>query len=143
MTTTAIAGYGSQLSYSTNGTSYTQVAQLKKIMPRGSKQMIVDQTNLLTTGNGDAPLAARFSSGELELEGVLSPQNASQLALGTYHASLTLLYWKVLLSDGVTTWTFQGYLSEFVPFTIDVAKAMGFSAKIRVWGALTGPGGTA
>jgi hypothetical protein len=141
--TQAIIGPGSKLMYSTDGTHFTTVAQLRKFSPSGSKQMIVDQTNILTVGNSDAPLAARFSSGEISMDGVLNPQSGSQTQLGIFHASLTLLFWKVLLSDNVTVWTFQGFLSQFVPFDVEVAKAMAFSAKIRIWGALTGPGGTA
>lgn len=143
MTSTAFPGYGSKLSYSIDGTHYTTVAQLRKVMPQGSKQTIVDQTNILTAGNSAAPLASRFDSGEISLEGVLSPGDGSQLQLGAMHAGLTLVYWKLLLADGIATWSFQGFLSEFVPFTVDVAKAMGFTAKIRVWGVLTGPAGAA
>jgi hypothetical protein len=141
MTTTAIPGYGSKLSCSLDGSTYTAVAQLRKITPQGSKQTVVDQTNILTPGNGAAPLAARFDSGEINLEGVLAPADGSQIELGTVHANLTLAWWKLLLSDGITVWTWRGFLSEFVPFTIEVAKAMGFTAKIRVQGALTGPAG--
>jgi hypothetical protein len=135
-------GYGSKLSFSLDNVTYTTVAQLRKITPQGSKQTMVDQTNILTAGNATAPLALRFDSGEISMDGVLIPEDGSQLQLGTLHAGLTLTYWKVLLSDGVTTWSFRGFLSEFVPFTVDVAKAMAFTAKIRVWGALTGPSGT-
>ena len=143
MTSIAYPGVGSKLLCSTDGTHFTTIAQLRKFSPSGSKQMIVDQTNILTAGNSDAPLAARFSSGEFSMDGVLNPQDGSQIQLGEFHAALTLLYWKVLLADGITVWTFQGFLSEFVTFTVEVAKAMAFSAKIRVWGALTGPGGIA
>jgi hypothetical protein len=141
--TVAIPTYGSKLSYSTDGVHYTTVAQLRKFSLQGSKQTIVDQTNILSAGNASAPLAVRFDSGEASMDGVLSPADGTQLALGTYHASLTLLFWKLVLSDGVTTWTFQGFLSEFVPWLLDIAKAVTFSAKIRISGALTGPAGTA
>jgi hypothetical protein len=143
MPTLAIPSVGGDLSYSTDGVHYTTVAQVRKLTPQGSKQVIVDQTNLLTAGNGDAPLAARYASGEISLDGVLSPENSSQLAMGTLHAALTLVDWKLTLSDGVTVWTWQGFLSEFVPWVLDFAKAVAFSAKIRVFGALTGPAGTA
>jgi hypothetical protein len=141
--TTAIASYGSHLSYSTDGVHYTTVAQIRKLTPQASKQTIVDQTNILTPGNAAAPLAARFDSGEIQIDGVLSPEDSSQLALGTLHAALTLVYWKLLLSDGVSTWTWQGFVSEYVPWVLDVAKAVVFTAKIRVSGVLTGPAGAA
>ena len=138
-----IASVGSKLSFSLDNVHFTQVAQLRKFKGPQSKQMIVDQTNILTAGNSDAPLAARFSSGEAEMDGVAKPQSSSQLTLGQLHANLTLVYWQMLLSDGITIWSWQGYVSEYLPFDLDVMKAVVFSGKIRVWGALTGPLGTA
>ena len=141
--TTAIASVGSKLSFSLDGVTYTQVAQLRKFKGPQSKQVIVDQTNILTAGNGDAPLAARYSTGEAQMDGVVSPQSSSQLTLGQLHANLMLGYWQLLESDGITLWSWRGYVSEYLPFDLDVMKAIAFTAKIRVWGALTGPLGTA
>lgn len=143
MPSTAIPTLGSKLSYSTDGVHYTTVAQLRKFQGPQSKQTIVDQTNILTAGNGDAPLPVRFSSGEASMDGVLIPQNGSQLGLGALHAALTVVNWKLLLSDGVTIWTWLGSVSEYKPFDLDIAKAIVFAAKIRIVGALTGPLGTA
>jgi hypothetical protein len=140
---TGIPGVGSRLSFSLDGVHYTSVAQIRKFQGPQSKQAFVDQTNILTAGNGDAPLPVRFSSGEAQIDGVLSPQNSSQLTLGQLHANLTLVYWQLLLADGITMWSWQGYVSEFKPFDIDTMKAVLFSAKIRVAGALTGPLGVA
>jgi hypothetical protein len=141
--TITLASVGTRLQMSTDNVHFTTVAQLRKITPQGSKQTIVDQTNILTAGNSDAPLAVRYTSGEIDLDGVLSPQNSSQLTLGQLHAALTLVYWQALFPDGITVWTWQGFVSEYKPFDIDVMKAMLFSAKIRIWGAFTGPLGTA
>jgi hypothetical protein len=140
---TGIAGVGSKLSYSIDGVHFTPVAQLRKFKGPQSKQEIVDQTNLLTAGNGDAPLPVRFSSGEAQMDGIVIPQNGSQLALGQLHASLAVVSWQLLLSDGVTIWSWTGSVSEYLPFDIDVMKAVVFTAKIRIGGALTGPLGTA
>jgi hypothetical protein len=142
-TSAAVVGVGSRLSFSLNGVTYTSLAQIRKFQGPQSKQTIVDQTNILTPGNGDAPLAARFSSGEAQIDGVVIPQNSSQLTLGQLHANLTLAWWQLLLADGVTVWKWQGFVSEYLPFTLDTMKATLFSAKIRVWGALNGPLGTA
>jgi hypothetical protein len=142
MSSSAIVGVGSKLSYSTDNVHFTKVAQLRKFKGPNSKQTIVDQTNILTAGNGDAPLPARYSAGEAEMDGVVIPQDSSQLTLGQLHANLTIVYWQLLESDGVTLWSWQGSVSEFQPFDIDVMKAVAFTAKIRVWGALTGPLGT-
>jgi hypothetical protein len=141
--TQSIVSIGSKLQFSTDNVHFTAVAQLRKAKPVGSKQTIVDQTNILTDPSGDAPYAARVSAGELQMDGVLSPQDSSQLTLGQLHVQRTLAWWKVLLSDGITVWTFQGFVSEYLPFDLDVMKAVAFSAKIRISGALTGPLGAA
>jgi len=137
--TTAVVSIGSKLSFSLDNVHFTKVAQIRKFQGPNSKQTIVDQTNLLTAGNGDAPLAVRFSSGEAQMDGIVSPQSSSQLTLGQLHASLTVVYWQLLLSDGVTVWSWIGSVSEYKPWDLDVLKAVVFSAKIRIAGALTSP----
>jgi len=127
---------------SASGTTFTPVAQLKSIVPQGSKQTIVDQTNVLTPDNFDRPLAVLVTGGEIEIEGVLDPQNTGILQLGTAHASLALYSFQLVLSDG-TEYTFQGLVSEYVPFSVTYDKYIGFTAKIRISGALTGPAGQA
>jgi hypothetical protein len=143
VTSSASACYGSKLEYTSDGVHYTKVAQLRKIVPDGSKQTIVDQTNILTAGNGSAPLAVRFNSGEIAIDGVLAPGDGSQLALGTLHATLAVVTWRITYPDGESTYVFLGSVSEYKPFDIDVKKAMTFSAKIRVAGAFTSPAGAA
>lgn len=137
--TTAVVSIGSKLSFSLDNVHFTKVAQIRKFQGPNSKQTIVDQTNLLTAGNGDAPLAVRFSSGEAQMDGIVSPQSSSQLTLGQLHASLTVVYWQLLLSDGITVWSWIGSVSEYKPWDLDVLKAVVFSAKIRIAGALTSP----
>lgn len=143
MTTKAYPGYGAKLQTTTDGTDYFSIAQLQKILPSGSKQTTTDQTNLLTPDNFERPLAVLIDGGQIDIAGVLDPQNGSQLSLGTLHANLTLASWKLLLSDGVTTYSFNAYVSEYVPFTVQLSKALGFSAKLTVVGAMTGPAGAA
>jgi hypothetical protein len=137
-------GYGSKLFMSPSGAvgSFSAVAQLKSIVPQGSKQTVVDQTNILTPDNFSRPLAVRVDSGEINVEGVLDPANAQILQLGTAHASLQLYFFQLVLPDG-TQWTFQGLVIEFVPFSVAYNKFLSFSAKIRVSGALAGPAGNA
>ena len=142
MSTKAIVGVGSKLSYSTDDVTFTALAQLQRFKPSGSKQAMVDQTNILTPQPFTAPLAARVDSGEVDLAGVLDPSNGSQLALGQLHVNRTLAWWKVLLSDGVTTWTFQAYVEQYVPFDVAHDKFVPFTAKLRIVGGLTGPIGT-
>lgn len=138
MTTNASPGYGSKLYYSTDDVTWISIAQLKKFSPVGSKQNMVDQTNLRSPGAFTQPLAAQVDTGELEIEGVYKSGDSSQLTLGQLHAQLTLTYFKVVLSDA-TAWTFQGFVSEFKPWDVEYNKHIPFSAKLRVAGAITNP----
>lgn len=140
--TNARPGYGSKFFMSSDDVTFTPVAQLKSFVSRGSRQSIVDQTNVLTPDNFSRPLAVRIDSGEIELVGVLDPANTGILQLGMAHASLALYYFQIVLSDG-TEYSFQGLVSEYVPFDVTYNKAIAFRAKIRISGALTGPAGVA
>lgn len=143
--TQSIVSLGAALSVNASSSvgPFLKIAQLRSVKPAGSKQIMLDQTNILTPGNGDAPLPARYASGEISLDGVVSPQDSSQLTLGQLHANLTQAWWQLLLADGITLWTFQGSVSEYVPWSLDVNKAVVFSAKIRIIGGFTSPLGTA
>jgi hypothetical protein len=141
--TIAIPGYGSKLQLQ-NGSAWLTIAQLRKMSPSGdgSKQNMLDQTNILTAGNGCAPIPGRVDAGEYDIEGVVIPTNSSQLELGTLHYAGTLAQWQLLLSDGVTTWTFLAYVSTYKPFDIPAGdKAVIFAARLRVSGTQTGPAG--
>lgn len=140
--TNARPGYGSKLFMSSNGSAYTPVAQLKSFVPQGSRQTVVDQTNVLTPDNFSRPLAVRVDSGDIDLSGVLDPVNSGILQLGTAHAALALYYFKVILTDG-TEYDFQGLVMEYVPFSVTYNKFIGFSAKVRISGGMTGPAGIA
>lgn len=85
----------------------------------------------------------QIDGGQIDIAGVLDPANGSQLELGTLHANLTLGTWRILLSDGITVYQFNAYVAEYVPFTVQLSKALGFSAKLTVVGAMTGPAGAA
>lgn len=141
--TIAIAGFGSKLSLTQDGTDYTTVAQLQRITPAGSKQQMVDRTNILTPDNFTRRLPVRVECDELDLAGVLSPQDGSQLLLGSLHASLQVVAWKLLLADGMTYYTFSGSVSEFVPWQIVYNKFVPFKAKLALIGGMSGPQGLA
>jgi hypothetical protein len=141
--TKAKPGYGSKLFMSTTNSNFTPVAQLQRFAPSTvSKQTEVDRTNVLTPDNFARPFPVRVDSGDLELVGILDPANTQILQLGQAHAALTLCYFMIVLTDG-TQYTFQGYVSEYSPFSVSYNKAIGFSAKIRVAGGFTGPMGSA
>lgn len=140
--TWAIPGRGTRLFMSADAKNYVGVAQLKSIVPTGSRQTHVDQTNVSTPDNFTRPLAVRVDSGEIDVQGVLDPQNTDILQLGTAHASLAIYFCRLVLSDG-TEYDFQAFVAEYVPFTVQHNKAIAFSAKLRISGSFTGPAGVA
>lgn len=140
--THAFAGRGTRIFMSADGVKWKPIAQLKTFVPQGSKQQIVDQTNILTPDNFTRQLAARVDSGDISMSGVLDPTNSDILQLGVAHANLAAYFFKVVLTDG-TEYDFQALVSEYVPFGVEHNKFIGFSAKLRVTGAFTGPAGSA
>jgi hypothetical protein len=142
VTTLTSPSLGSKFLASTDNVHFWAIAQLQRFVPSGSKQTIVDQTNILTPDNFTRSLAVRVDSGEIDMVGILDPQNPNILQLGQLHANLTLAFFKIVLTDG-TTYTFQGFVAEYVPFSVDHKKALGFTCKVRVSGAYSGPLGNA
>lgn len=140
--TWASPGYGSKIFMSTDGVKYQPVAQLKSFIPQGSKQTVLDQTNVLTPDSFSRPLAVMVDSGEIELQGVLDPQNSGILQLGSAHVSLAVCFFKIVLADG-TEYDFQALVTDYVPFSVTYNKFISFSARLRVSGAFAGPGGRA
>jgi hypothetical protein len=128
-------GRGSQLSYSTDAVTYFAIPQLQSFDPSGSKQTMVEQKNLLSGDAFTHPLATEVDAGEIQLSGLLNPQNPMYAAIAGFHAALTLLYWRVQLVDG-SRYNFQAYVSEFKPFGVKINKLNVWSAKLRVVGAL-------
>jgi hypothetical protein len=138
MSSTAYLGYGSLLQVLI-GTTYTPVAQLKKFAPAGSKQTMVDQTNLRSSGPFTQPFAAQLDSGEIPIEGVYQG-DASQLYMAQLHGQMTLASFRVTLSDG-TVWTFSAFVAELKPWDVTYNKAIAFSVKLRIAGGITPPSG--
>ena len=131
----AYPGYGSSLSMSPDGgNTFTRIAQLKSFEPQGSKTILVDSSSITDPDNFTRPLAVRIEAGEIALDGVLIPSNASQLSLGSAQAELELNTFLIVLTDG-TQYIFQAYVTEYIPFKVKVKNAITFSAKLTVVGA--------
>ena len=133
---TGYSGRGTLLSYSADNVTFTSLGQLQQFEHGGSKQTIVDQTNITTPENFTRALAVRVDAGEFDLTGVLNPQDPTYLALEQFHVANTLVYWKARLVDG-SSFTFQAFVSEFKAFSAKVMKIYTWSAKLRLSGGLT------
>lgn len=130
-------GRGTVLSFSPDGVTWTAVPQLQQFEPDGSKQAMVDQTNLNSPGNFTQPYAVQVDAGEITFSGIYSGATA-QVLLGSYHASMTLLYWQALLLDG-SLYSFLAFVSEFKPFSVKWNKYNTWSGKLRIVGGMQTP----
>ena len=130
----AVAGYGAKLYYSLDQATYFNVVQLQRIAPAGSKQRMVDQTNLRTPDNFTRPFPVQVDSGDIEVTGVYSG-DTSQFALARYHGSMQLVYFRLVLSDS-STYLFAAYVSEFKLWEITYSKFIPFTGKLRIVGGI-------
>lgn len=136
MSTVAYQGRGSSLQTSPDGSSFTTVAQLQKFSFGGMKSTLEDITNLSSPTAFKEVLPTIVDPGDVSFNGILDPQNASINNLSTLLQNRTLEYFKILLTDG-TAITFQGYVTEYVPADVDYSKAILFSGKVSITGAVT------
>lgn len=93
----ALPSRGAALQVSTDGVTWTAVAQLRTITPSGKRTEIVDQTNLLTRGNFKAKLAVQVDSGGVSYDGVLNPNDAGVNLLSSLQDALTPATFRIVL----------------------------------------------
>jgi hypothetical protein len=139
MTTTAYPGYGSKLaSGGTAGTTYTNVAQLKKCSFSGLKAEFDDITNLDSPSLFKEWMKTVVDGDTVTFDGVMNPADPTTQALLTNLAASganSLYYWKITLTNG-STLVFQGYVQE-MKFNVEYNKAITFSGGIKVVGNIT------
>jgi hypothetical protein len=131
-------GRGTQLLWSLDNINFTPVAQLQQFEPTGSKQTLVDQTNLSTPGNFTVYQAVQADGGEIDFAGLLNPGDYTYLTLGQLHGNLVAAFWQARLVDG-SVFSFQAFVSEFKPFTVKWNKLYTFSGKLRLTGGFQSP----
>lgn len=136
MPSTAIAGRGSQLQRSPDGSTYTTVAEVKKVTQSGSKSDLDDITNMDSPSNFREYLPTLLDGGEFSFECLWYPGNTSQSQLRSDFNNQTLLYWKLLLSNATNGVSFTAYVVE-VDADVPVDKAVTKSFKLKVSGPVT------
>jgi len=138
MPSTAIAGRGSHLQRSTDGVTYTTIAQVKQFSQTGSKQDYDDITNMDSASSFREYLATLNDSGEMGFDLVFLPGSSIQQQLRTDFNAQTLLYWKVVLSNGTNGVSFQAYVQSPGDLDTKVDKAVTRSgAKLKITGPVT------
>ena len=81
-------------------------------------------------------IATVIDPGDVSFDGVLDPQNATYASLNTLQSNRTLSQFLITLTDG-TTYDFDGFVTEFVPASVDYSKEITFSGKITITGSVT------
>ena len=144
----AVPGFGSKLANGGSaGTTYTNVAQVKKITFSAGQIKTDDITNLdspSATLSGSPPpagavyqeiLKVMVEAKDVTFDFVLNPADPTTQALlqNIQEApSSSLNYWKLTTADG-STFIFQGYSNEF-SFDVDYMKAIVGKGGIKVTG---------
>ncbi len=134
--TVAYQGRGSHLQTSPDGVTYSNVAQLQKFSFSGLKATLEDITNIDSPSAFKEFLPTIVDPGDVSFDGILDPQNTTIEGLTTLLQNFTKTFFKIILSEG-TFMTFTGYVVEYVPASVDYAKAITFSGKIQITGPVT------
>ena len=138
---TGYQGRGSYLEFETLDSSpatFLRVAQLQKFAFGGMKVATDKITNLDSPDAFEEIIATTIDPGDVSFDGILNPEASAMTAVTTLLQDRTLTGWQIVLTDG-SSYTFLGYLTELVPASVDYSKAITFSGKATITGAVTGP----
>jgi predicted secreted protein len=133
----ARAGRGSLLQTSPDGVTFTAIAQLKSFGFDGWKTDTLDNTQIETSGNFKTKIPGRIDGGTVTLTGVKLNSDPGQQSVASLAKNKTVQTWKLTEPDGFTTYTFQGFISEFTPTKVNYSTLITFAAKIAVSGNVT------
>jgi hypothetical protein len=138
MTTNAYRGRGCTLGVSSTSSGFTTIAQLRTFKFAGLKSTLEDVTNLSSPTAFKEWLPTIVDPSDLSFDGVLDPQNATIHSLPGLLQNQTEQYFQITLTDPASTaLTFQGYVTEYNPVSVDYSKALMFSGKIQITGPIT------
>ncbi len=137
MSTVAYQGRGSSLNTSdlASPPTLTKIAQLQKFAFSGMSATLEDITNLDSPTAFKEVLPTVIDPKDITFDGICDPANTAWGSLATYLQGRTLKHWEIVLTNG-TTLSFDGYVTEFVPVSVDAVKALVFSGKISITGAV-------
>src|SRR4051812_47142549 len=110
MSSTATVGYGSIIAYSTDGSSYTTVAQTVDLTGPEPEVGEINITNNDSPANTKEYIPGMIEPGELEFEVVY--KKAVCAALYAMFGDGIAYFWKETYPDG-STWVFKGFLKKF------------------------------
>jgi hypothetical protein len=140
MSSIGYQGRGSKLSVetATSPITFTPIAQLQKFAFGGIKVAVEKITNLDSPDAFEEIIATTIDPGDVSFDGVLDPANTEVADLVDRLQNRTKSNFQIELTDG-SKFTFAGYFTELTPATVEYSKAIMYSGKIQITGAVTGP----
>ena len=135
-------GLGTILSIGTTGTTptFTPVGELKTLNQSGRQVSTEDVTNLQSSAKEFIPTLV--DSGTWDLSGNRIGGDAGQMAMEAAFSGLTILPFKIQLPKTAAqatagdTFSFNALVQE-VNYSVSVDKAVTFTGKLKVSGAIT------
>lgn len=117
-------------------TNYTTVGLTRTITPPGRSRVNVDGTVLAETLQTNEPGIEAFST--FQFLQLWDPGDTNHEILDTLFGNKTKVNWQVLYGSApVATDTFQGYVSDLAPETLEVAGIMARVVTVQRTGAIT------
>jgi hypothetical protein len=113
----ATVGDGSYLAYSTDGTTFTNFANIESINGNKPKAAKIKTTKLIATANAETAQPGRVDYGEIVAK--IRFLAATVALVNGWLTNKTILYFKTVVIDGATTDSsdmIQGFVMEFDAF---------------------------
>lgn len=130
-------GEGTTLSYSSDGTSYTPIAQVVSINGPSWAVAEVETTHLTSTDKEFRPSEIP-ESGTLDFSIEYDADSTTHSAMTTLMATPATRYWQIGLNDtSSTTWSGQGFLTGFSLTGMEVEGNLMADVSLRFTGGLT------
>jgi predicted secreted protein len=132
----AFAPRGTEVQHSSDGVTYTTIAEVSKAENTGSKADTADVTNFDSTSGFREFLSTLSDSGEFAIECNFIPGNATQQVLETDFNNQTLGYYKVVLPNSLGNSTFRAIVASR-DFMLPIDKQGTRAIKLKISGIMT------
>lgn len=136
-----VLGRGSSLQVSTDGTTWTKIAQLKTATFSGAKSDYDDVTNFDSPGNTRETAPTLLDPGSVQIDGPFSPVDPGQTQLQALYNAQTLAQYKLTLVPmaGMTASFIRSFSAYVESSNIDVQfdKSVMLKASLKISGPIT------
>ncbi len=140
--TAATAAMGTLIQRSTDGVTYTTIAEVTSFDGPSATLNLLDATHMESPDNYMEYIASLKDGGELSLQVSYLPTNNTQNVLQEDLDNRTKQYWKVQWTDAVSSYaTFRGFVTNF-SHSGGVDTKLDASITIKITGKVTFTEGT-